>query len=318
LINDKTQAMKTEFSFTSADGMKIFCYRYLPETSPIGCIQIAHGMADHAKRYSHFAEYLCKAGFAVYSNDHRGHGRTGETAGIMGYFSDSDGWNKVVEDMLQLNNIIKTEHPSCPMILFGHSMGSFLSRTFITKYSDRLQGCILSGSATHPASVLLSGTAFARLRAFFLGKKNADQVLNKMSFGAFNKKIKNPRTDYDWVSHNPQIVDDYIRDKFCGFVCTTGFFIDLLRGLRYINNLGNIAMCRKDLPVYFFGGSDDPVGDFGTGVPAAAEKMKKAGMTDVTLKIYEGGRHEMLNETIREEVYADVLMQARRMCGLTQ
>jgi len=306
--------MKTphQFPFDSSDHQQIQAFRWSPSSPPIACVQIAHGMADHSLRYSDFAAFLNEQGIVVYANDHRGHGKTAGSLENRGYFADRDGWNLVVEDMFRLNGIIQQENPGLPVILLGHSMGSFLSRTYMMKYSSTIRACILSGSATHASVVVKSGLLLARIQQLFLGKKHRNKLLTQMTMGAFNKGVTNPKTDFDWVTHDENIIADYIADDYCGFVCTTGFFIDLLSGLKIINNVSNIRKVRKDLPVCFVSGTEDPVGNYGKGVQQAAEKFSRAGIEDITVKLYQGGRHEMLNEINNKDVWNDLLIWIKK------
>jgi alpha-beta hydrolase superfamily lysophospholipase len=299
--------MSNHFTFTASDGKEIHYWQWLPQGPVNACVQISHGMADHAQRYGNFAEFLCSQGIAVYANDHRGHGKTAGSIENRGYFADRDGWNLVLSDMLQLNGIIHQNHPGSHVILLGHSMGSFLARNYIINHSDTIQACILSGTATHPGLLLNAGLALARLKSWFIGQKQPDALLDKMSFGAFNKNIPNPQTAFDWLTHDTEIVKAYVADDYCGFVCTTGFFIDLLSALKIINCQKNINKVRKDLPLYFFAGSEDPVGNYGKGVEQAVAKFRQAGLGCITVKIYEGGRHEMLNEVNRNQVWRELV-----------
>lgn len=298
--------MSHQFSFTATEGSQIQAFKWLPSGIPKACVQIAHGMADHAQRYDHFATFLCNQGYAVWANDHRGHGKTAGSLEKRGYFADARGWDLVVDDMHQLNVLIKKEYPDCPIILLGHSMGSFLSRTYIMKYGNSIHALVLSGTASHASLLLNAGLTLAHIKSWIIGKKRPDALLDKMSFGAFNKGIREPRTPFDWLTHDTSIVDAYIADDYCGFVCTTGFFIDLLSGLKRINRASMIALSRKDLPILFIAGSEDPVGNYGKGVHQAVEKFRTAGFTSLTEKIYEGDRHEVLNELDKEVVYEDI------------
>ncbi len=299
--------MSTHFTFTSSDNQVIHAWHWAPQQKAVACVQIAHGMAEHAQRYDDFARFLSSLGIAVFANDHRGHGQTAGSLEKRGYFAEHEGWNLVVDDMHQLNSIIKKEYTDCPIILLGHSMGSFLSRSYISKYSDTIAACILSGTASHSSLLLNAGLALAHIKSWFIGKRKPDHLLDSMSFGAFNKNILQPKTAFDWLSHDESIVQAYIADDYCGFICTTSFFIDLLSALKVINNLKSMQTIRKDLPIYLYSGKEDPVGNYGKGVSLAAEKFRKAGLKNVSVKLYEGGRHEMLNELNKNEVYQDVL-----------
>lgn len=302
--------MKSEtFTFNSSEDVKIFTYRWMPDkTSAIcGIIQIAHGMAEHAGRYERFAEVMTNAGYAVFANDHRGHGKTAGSQDKVGYFADENGWENVVEDMHTLTGIIKKENPNKPLFLFGHSMGSFLSRHYSMLYSDDLSGLVLSGTGGDPGVIGKLGLFIAKIDAKLNGKKAKSEIMNKLSFGTFNSAFKPNRTDYDWLSRDTTEVDKYINDPWCGAVFTAGFFCDLLKGIGYINKKENIAKILKNLPIYIFSGTKDPVGANTTGVVQVYDSFKKAGIKDVEMRFYADGRHEMLNEINRDEVFKDVV-----------
>jgi alpha-beta hydrolase superfamily lysophospholipase len=296
-----------EFDFTASDGKKIHGYRWTPANEPVAIIQIVHGMAEHAQRYQGFASFLNKNGFAVYAIDLRGHGKTAGSLEERGYFADHEGWMRVTADIHEINQTIKKDFPSRVIFMLGHSMGSFISRTFIALHGNEIKGCILSGTATHPSALLTMAGLISSLQITFMGRRHSSQLLDKLSFGAFNKRISNPRTKFDWVSRDNDIVDRYISDPFCGFAGTTAFFYDLFTGLKFINNKNNIRKTPSGLPMLFISGSDDPVGNYGSGVSKAADLYKKAGVNDIKVNIYDGGRHEMLNETNKETVYQDIL-----------
>jgi alpha-beta hydrolase superfamily lysophospholipase len=297
------------FTFRTDDGIDIFTYRWLPdpETSIKAVVQIAHGMAEHAGRYGRFARALCAAGYAVYANDHRGHGRTAGDPDKVGYFADQDGWFKVAGDLAQLTGIIRENHPAKPVFLLGHSMGSFLVRTVIARDSGDIAGVVLSGTGGDPGLLGTVGLGLARAVVALRGRRHPSRLLNALSFGGFNKPFAPARTDFDWLSRDPAEVDRYIADPFCGAVFSAGFFIDLLEGIAYIHKPENIARIPKDLPVYLFSGAADPVGDRTRGVRQVAEAYRQAGIRDVTVRFYEGGRHEMLNEINRREVFDDTV-----------
>ncbi|GGK30926.1 alpha/beta hydrolase [Caldalkalibacillus thermarum] len=296
------------FTFTSHDGVEIVAKKWeTDQANPKAVVQIAHGMAEHIQRYEDFAKYLVKHHVAVYGNDHRGHGLTGQKMGITGYFADEDGFDKVVGDMMQLTNIIKTEHPGVPVFLFGHSMGSFLARRYIQLYGDQLQGVILSGTGGDPGLLGKLGKLVAQYEIRNKGRKTPSPLLNKLTFGSFNKRFKPNRTAFDWLTRDEREVDKYIEDPLCGGICTAGFFYDLFHGLQVIHDQGQVAQIPKDLPLLFISGDQDPVGKQGKGVLAAVQMYKRAGLKHVSYKLYKDGRHEILNELNRQDVYADIV-----------
>lgn len=302
--------MKSEhFTFKTSDGIQVFVYKWLPDNPSAvkAAVQIAHGMAEHAARYERFADALTGAGYAIYANDHRGHGKTAGTQENVGYFADENGWERVVSDMHALTGIIKKEIPDKPVLLFGHSMGSFLSRHYAMLYTKELSGLVLSGTGGDPGALGKAGLFIARMEAKIRGRKAKSEIMNKLSFGAFNNAFKPNRTDYDWLSRDNAEVDKYINDPWCGAVFTAGFFCDMLNGLAFINKKENIEKISKNLPVYIFSGAKDPVGANTKGVTQVYNSLKDMGLGDVTLKFYEEGRHESLNEINRDEVYKDVM-----------
>ena len=304
-------------TFSAADGTQIFTYRWLPEpsTKVKGVVQIAHGMAEHAGRYGRFAQALTDGGYDVWANDHRGHGRTAGDVTSLGYLADSNGWDKVVGDMHALSCVIRKEQPSVPLILFGYSMGSLLARHYVILHGRELAGVILAGTSGDPGLLGLLGRLVAQREARKKGARTPSPLLDKLSFGAFNKRFRPKRTKFDWLSRDVNEVDGYIADPLCGGVFTAGFFCDLLYGLHFINASANLAKIPKDLPVYLFSGAFDPVGGDTKGVRQVHRALARAGLADLTLKFYDGARHEMLNETNRSEVFADVLAWLDRVAG---
>ncbi len=297
------------FTFQASDGSAIFTNKWLPDNSDTikAIVQISHGMAEHSDRYMRFAEFLTANNFAVYANDHRGHGKTAGEVENLGYFADTKGWDLVVEDMKTLTNIIHENHPKLPVLLFGHSMGSLLFREYIFSYSQEINGVILSGTAGDPGLLGNVGIVVSKMECLLRGKKSKSTLLDKLSFGNFNTAFKPNRTAFDWLSRDTKEVDKYIEDSYCGSIFTAGFFNDMLRGIKNINKFSNIQKIPKNLPVYFLSGAKDPVGENTKGVLKVVNIFKKAGLTDVSFKFYEEGRHEMLNEINREEVFSDIL-----------
>ncbi len=293
------------FTIEAADKERIYIYRWLPDLmKPLRCIiQIAHGMAEHAGRYRAFAKYLNSIGIGVYANDHRGHGKTAGQIENVGYFADKNGWELVVNDMFQLTDRIRDKHEGIPVFLLGHSMGSFLARDYISRSESDLSGVILSGTAGDPGIMGSIGIFTAKFSCRFKGRRTPDKLLDKLSFGSFNKKFEPARTKFDWLSRDEQIVDNYIEDEFCGGVFSSGFFLDLFQGIKKINNRNNINSISSDLPIFFMSGEKDPVGAESKGVKKVIKEFKKAGLQDIEYKFFDNGRHEMLNELNRSEVF---------------
>lgn len=301
--------MKSDsFTFTAKGDVDIFVHRWQPEKDidTKAVVQIAHGMAEHSARYENFANALVNEGYTVYANDHRGHGKTAGSIENMGYWADQDGWDLVVGDMVQLTRTLKDTHPGLPVFLFGHSMGSFLSRDYISAHGTEINGVILSGTAGDAGLLGSVGILVAKLQCMIKGKKAQSPLLDKLSFGSFNNAFKPNRTDFDWLSRDDEEVDKYVNDPFCGAVFTCGFFSDLLQGLKKINVQRNIDATPGALPMYLMAGDKDPVGNNGKGVLEIYKVYEKAGIRDISYKLYEDGRHEMLNEINKEEVFKDI------------
>jgi alpha-beta hydrolase superfamily lysophospholipase len=308
-INRTGDILLNSYTIKSSDGSDLFVRSWGPTTGTDlrGVIQIAHGMGEHTLRYDWFAEKLTDRGFAVYANDHRGHGETAGTPDRLGHFADTDGWSKTVDDMKTLSDHIRTNHPDRPLFLFGHSMGSFLTRDYISRYSDGIAGVIISGTACDPGILGRIGLLIAKAQAVISGGNRPSPLMDKLSFGSYNKPFEPGRTAFDWLTRDANQVDAYIDDTRCGFICTAQFYVDLISGILKINSMAHISQTPVSLPILLFSGTDDPVGFNGAGVRKVHDAFRAAGIKDLSLKLYDGGRHEMLNEINREEVAGDVI-----------
>lgn len=301
--------MKTlDFTHVASDKKGIRVHRWLPEGKPKALLLVAHGMAEHASRYARLAGALTTAGWAIYAPDHRGHGETA-AAGELGWLAERDGFGRVVEDLHEIALAAQAEHPGLPLLLFGHSMGSVLSEAYISKYGSGLSGCALAGVVEPPAPGLL---AVARLLAgagcLFKGQKAKAPLLDSMSFGSFNKPYEPARTKFEWLSRDAAEVDKYVADPFCGFVCTDGFFRDLLAGFAIVYGKGGaLSSLPASLPVLVMAGEADPCGAARGFAEVLASLLRAGGITDLTKRTYPGARHEILNETNREEVTGELL-----------
>jgi len=301
-------ATEKEFYFPSSDGIhQCYAHLWLPEGTPRAVVQIAHGVAEYINRYDAFARFLTAHGFAVCGNDHLGHGKTGAGDSIFGYFGKYDGWTLVTADVRLLRQQMGEEFPGIPYILLGHSMGSFLVRTYLCRYPGTVDGAILSGTGQEPTAKVMPGKALCSLFARLKGTEGHSQFVYNLSLGAYNKQFEPGRTTVDWISRDEEVVDRYVQDPFCTFQPTVGLMRDMMEGLLYIVSRRALSQMDPSTPVYFFSGEEDPVGQNGTGVKRVFELFRKYGCRDVTMKLYPGGRHEMLNEINKDEVYADVL-----------
>lgn len=295
---------KTDF-FQTDDGVNIAFTCWLPNEDPRAVVQISHGMAEHVSRYENFAQFLCKHRIAVYANDHRGHGKTAGKIENLGYFADKNGWIKVVTDMRSLTKIIRKDYPNTPVLLMGHSMGSFLVRTYITLYDD-IHGVILSGTTANNPLLITVARILGVFHRRSKGPKTPSSFFDNMSFGSFNKKFEDDG-ELAWLSRDKTEVKKYIDDPYCGFVCSVGFFQDLFFGLNYISKKEHNQWIRFTLPIYIISGGNDPVGDFGRGPNKVSHMYHKLQLEDVSVQIYDDARHELLNEINHQQVYDDIL-----------
>lgn len=295
----------TTFTFKDHDNMDIFVYKFMPDTKAKAIIQISHGMAEHAARYARFAEALTNAGYGVYANDHRGHGKTAGTEANRGKLG-AGGWKSTVEDIKELTDLIKKQNPILPVFLFAHSWGSFMGQNYIQNWGDGIKGVILSGSNGKQGMIGIG----MKLTGMQIKSKGADApgvVMDKMSFGSFNNKFKPAKTNFDWLSRDEAEVQKYVNDPWCGFVCANSFFLELLGGLKHIWTPANEGKIPKSLPIYIMAGSNDPVSQQTKGLQELIKRYTKLGIADLSSKFYPGGRHEMLNETNRDEVMKDII-----------
>ena len=297
-----------EFTFPSSNGKtSIYVRSFIPQGAPRGIVQIAHGIAEHSARYDGFAAFLAEHGFVVYTNDHLGHGRSLNDESELGFFADNGGWEMAVEDMRKLHDIAAEEFPGIPHFLFGHSMGSFLARTYIIYFRSGLDGVILSGTGQQAKALVLGGKLLSSIEIKKNGGKFKSEMLNNIAFGKYNDGFDTPRTISDWISRDEAEVDKYIEDPLCGYVATVSLFRDMMGGIKYITDQKNIDKMNKEAPIYFMSGAADPVGDNGAGVEKAYQAFLKAGLKDVMMRLYPEGRHEMLNELNKDAVYKDIL-----------
>lgn len=297
-----------DYTFLSCNGKtNIHVRRCDPDVTPRGVVQIAHGVAEHVGRYEGFMRFLAENGYVAVANDHLGHGQSLTDESELGWFAENGGWELVVGDMHKLHESLAEEFPGLPYFLLGHSMGSFLARTYIIRYRTGLSGVILSGTGQQSRAVVMAGKLIGGMEARKHGLKYKSKRLNDMAFGKYNAAFAPSRTLCDWLSRDEASVDNYVADPLCGYIPSAGLFLDMMTGVGYICNQRNVERMKKDLPVCFMSGDKDPVGENGRGVMRAYDSFLRAGMTDVTLKLYHDCRHEILNELNKADVYADIL-----------
>ena len=293
------------FWLNANDRSRLYVNQWLPDGPPKALVMLSHGMAEHSGRYARLAEALCGAGYGVYALDQRGHGRTADE-GTLGLYAEKDGWNKVVGDLASLNQHIGQQQPGVPIVLLGHSMGSYIAQAYLLHHSASLHGAILSGSNFQPVALYGAARVIARVERLRQGLRGRSALIEFLSFGSFNKAFKPNRTAFDWLSRDPDEVDKYINDPLCGFRCTNQLWVDLLGGLQQISKASNLAQIDPGLPILVIGGECDPVSE-GKRLKDLAHALREAGCQNEQLNLYPQARHEVFNETNRAEVTADVL-----------
>ena len=282
---------RDDFSFPSSDGLEIAYYRWRVPARAAGIVQIAHGMGEHALRYAHVAEFLNQAGYHVYASDHRGHGRTAKNVEALGDFG-SAGWNGLVADLAMVTKLARTREGGLPVILLGHSMGSFAAQQYVLDNSAQIAGLVLSGSAAVD--------------------KLAIDPSREADLTAFNQAFEPARTPYDWLSRDNAAVDAYVADRLCGFGINKRAMATMAAGASRLVDPAELSKIRSDLPIYIFAGDKDPINHDLEWLKPLAERYRAAGVADVSEKYYPNGRHEMLNETNRDEVMSDLLAWIQR------
>lgn len=299
----------TTFRFPSCDGQhQIFARQWLPQSGePKAVIQIVHGVSEYIDRYAPAARLLASHGFVVVGGDHLGHGRTAAGPEEYGFFSERDGWHTVSADVRRLRTLMGEKYPNLPYFMLGHSMGSFLARTYLIDWPGTLTGAIISGTGQEAATMVKAGWHLSNLVSKISGPRAHSKLVEALSFGAYNKQFAPSRTRADWISRDEAVVDAYIADPLCDFLPTAGMFRDMMEGLQYIAKKSNLQKMDPATPVYFFSGDKDPVGQNGKGVMKVVDFFHQAGCSDLELHLYPEGRHEMMNEVNRDEVFADLL-----------
>ncbi|NCQ61614.1 MAG: alpha/beta hydrolase [Myxococcales bacterium] len=296
-----------------ADGLPLEVYHFECEGEPKGLLTIAHGMGEHALRYRALAERFTDAGWCVLAHDQRGHGKSLVPGAPLGHMADEDAWRKAIDDLLGLIKHQAAENPGLPHVLLGHSMGSFMVQQAIYEEPGCVDAAVLSASNGKPPALAHAGRVLARVERVRLGRRRASALLNKMSFGKFNDSFEPARTPFDWLSREEAEVDAYIEDPLCGFDISVQSWVDMLDALGPLSRVSNQRRIPRKQPLFILAGSRDPVGDFGVGVQRLAASYRSAGLEAVELKLYEGGRHEMLHETNRAEVMDDMVAFAQRV-----
>lgn len=297
---------KEDLYYDSRDNLhKIHAVKWMPDKDEdIKCIvQLIHGMAEHIERYDEFASFLADNGVLVVGNDHLGHGKSMREDNERGFFAENDPVTVVVRDVHRLKKKTQEAYPGKPYYIFGHSMGSLILRTYLTRYGKGIDGAIISGTASKSSLIAKPGKLLLSIMKAVKGGTYRSAFAESLVNGNPNRKIDNPRTAFDWLSTDDELVDKYVADEKCGFLFTLNGHKSIVEMVDSHNNKKLLAKIPDDLPILFISGAEDPVGDYGVGVNRAASQLKAAGKKNVEVKIYEGKRHELLNETIRKEVF---------------
>lgn len=300
--------MKDEFYYPSKDGnTEIHTIEWKPEGEVKAVLQLCHGMVEYVDRYDAFAKFMCEQGYYVVGNDHLGHGKSVQSKSEYGYFEKKYGNACVVGDIHTLRQRTMKKYPDVPYFMLGHSMGSALVRQYIQMYGKGLSGVIIMGTPKEESRFTLQfGRALCRVMALVRGWHYKSKLVDYMALGVFNRKFKPAQTRADWVTSDSEMLNKYVNDPLCSFQFTVNAYYHMFGGMLKMRRKENFAMVPRNLPVFFVCGEKDPVGGFGKGVTKLYNKYRKNGMQNVSLKMYPDARHEVLNETNREQVFKDM------------
>ncbi len=293
--------------FVASDQFALMLHQWEPEARARGVIFIAHGLAEHGDRYARTAKSLNAQGFVVVVADLRGHGQSAKGQEDLGFFAEKNGWQRVVLDVEEILAALKTDFPQLPLILLGHSMGSYIAQQVIYERPTLLTAAIFSGPNGKPSLLAQAGRLVAREERMRLGKRGRSQFINSLTFGKFNEQFAPTETPFDWLTRDQTEVKLYFNDSRCGFLATTQLWVDFLDGIKELSVPARKTRIPKDFPIYIMAGDRDPVCENGKGAEALAQEYRAVGIKDVTLKIYPEARHELLNETNRFEVIEDLV-----------
>ena len=297
--------MKKEITIQISNEVILRGYVFEPNCDSKGVIQICHGMAEHIERYFEFMEYLSNNGYTVVGYDQRGHGKTAGCLENCGYMDDSNNIEVLISDVNRVNDYIREYYPDQKIFLFGHSMGSFISQRFVELYNGKIHGLILSGSSYNNTLIIKMGHSLSSLITKIKGRRHVSKLIHNLSLGSYNNKFKPNKTTVDWLSRSNENNVKYENDEYCGMMFSVSYYKDLTETFSLIAK--EIELIDNDLPIFIISGDNDPVGNFGKGVITLFNKLKSVGIIDLTLKLYKEGRHEMLNELNKQEVFKDVL-----------
>lgn len=301
--------LQHEFAFPSSDGKTdLHAVDWVPDSPVRAVLQISHGVSEYILRYQALASFLTERGIAVAGHDHLGHGTSVSPGAPRLYFGPRGSWDLVEADLFARHQLVRQNFPDVPVFLMGHSMGSFLARTYLIRYPGTVDGAILMGTGHMIRPMVSAGLALAAVYGRQTGWDKPNGIVNRLSFGSYNAIFAPNRTGFDWLSAYEPNVDAYMADPLCGGNASIGLFREMLRGIRFLTDPKNIRKMNHNTPILFVSGEMDPVGECGKGVRRAFDAFQKAGMRSVELKLYPGLRHEILNEAPedRMKVYDDI------------
>lgn len=298
---------KKEFYYGSADGQTgIHAVAWIPEGKPVCLLQIVHGMAEYADRYDRLAVFLAGNGILVAGNDHLGHGKSVGTDHPYGFFTGRNAPDVVVEDVHGLRRRLQKKYPDLPFLIMGHSMGSFILRNYLCVHGEGLDGAIIMGTGMQPEGVLRFSRRLVKVLTVLQGEKHKSGLINALAFGSYNRRIRHPATPMDWLSRDREEVAKYNADPLCGFTFTLNGFGTLFALIARLYEPRRLERMPKELPVMFMAGREDPVGDYGRAVERVYTSFRQMGMRNVSLKLYENDRHELVNEADRKLIWKDI------------
>lgn len=298
---------KEEFYYDSRDReTKIHAVKWIPENKPKAILQISHGMVEFIDRYDEFARFLAERDIMVVGNDHLGHGDSVKSKADFGYFCKNDPDTVVVRDVHRLKKLTQEQNPGIPYFILGHSMGSFILRKYIAVYGSGIDGALIVGTGNQSMMLVNAGIFIVKFLKAFKGERYRGELVKKISFKGYNSHFEPKRTENDWLTRDEKIVDFYNGDERCQFTFTLNAYGGMFNIIKYVNNEGNLKKIPVKLPVIFLAGKEDPVGDYGKGVTAVYERFKALGLEDLSIKLYDNDRHEILNELDRDNIYNDI------------
>ncbi len=299
---------KKQFHFLSSDGKtRIRAIEWQPQQKPVAIVQLTHGMVEFIDRYDGFADYLTGEGMVVFGHDHLGHGGSVQNQADWGHFADQAGDRIVLDDIRQLTRLARGQYPGLPLILFGHSMGSFFTRCFLAEYGAEIDGAILSGTGQQSLLELTFGQTLTAVIRTARGARYRSKLVDDLAFANLNKAFAGGRTARDWLTRDEAVVDFHLSDPRCNFMFTVTAYQDMFRCYQNAQDPARVGKIPKDKPVLVLAGDQDPVSGFGSGAGKAHDQLRQAGLSKTQLKLYPGYRHEILNEIGREVVYADIV-----------